>query len=422
MTDRKAEAGSGGRSTALILAGFALLVCVRMPEIIIKGRFWGEEGTIFFQHAWAMPPWRAIWTPWGGYLNLVASTATVAARWFLPLRLAPYLTIGVGLLFQLIPPLLLLTARDAWLRDIRIRLAVVLLILLVPCSEEVSLQSLHCQFELTLACGIILALDTCEGWAAFFRSGLLFLAPLCGPGVIALLPLFLLRAAIDRSRPRVLQILPFAAGAGIQFFGFFTPIPGRAYELDPVILLSIVTVRHLALPFLGTSPANHIAENLRRIIQSGQWPLAAVLIPVVIFGALLVATLRAGIRGPAVWLLAAGVLTAGASYFGALGGGVPMIDARVGERYAYVPQALFALSIAALAATSGRNISKLAWAACVWLLLIGAQAFFFPLPMVADGPAWRPEVAAWQADPNHALHIWPTVWPPMRLVRRPHSR
>ena len=413
-TDRTAQTRSAGWVTALIVVGFALLVCVRMPEIIIKGRFWAEEGAGFFQRAWVMPPWRAIGTPSDGYLNLVASTATVAARWFLPLPFAPYLTIGVGLFFQLVPPILLLTARDVWLRDIRVRLAAVLLILLIPESAEVWLQTLHCQLQLALSCGIILALDTCEGWASAFRFSILLLAPLCGPVAIALLPLFLLRAAIDRSRSRALQILPLGVGAGIQFFGFFTAVPGRAYELHPTILLSTVTVRHLALPFLGTAIAQLIAKAMRRMIQDGDWSLAGVLLPVAIFGGLLVAALRVGIRSPPIWLLAAGVLTAGASYFGALAGGVTMIDTLLGPRYTYVSQALFALSFLALAATSGRRLSTFAWAASVWLLVIGASEFFSPWRGIANGPAWRPEVAAWQADPNHTLQIWPTGWT-MRL-------
>jgi len=421
MTERRAETGFGGSSIALILAGFALLISVRMPEIIIKGRFWAEEGAVFFQRAWVMPPWRAIWTPHAGYLALVATTASVAARWILPLRFAPYLTIGVALFFQLMPPVLLLTARDVWLRDVRIRLAAVLLILLVPASEEIWLSTIGSEDVLPLCCGIILALDTCEGWLAVLRVALLLVAPLSGPGAIALLPLFVLRAALDRSWPRFVQMLALSVGTGIQLFGFFTAIPGRAYELSPSILLSTVTIRHLAVPFLGTALAEKIAVVLRSMIQEGQRPLAAVLLPAVIFVGLVVAALRAGIRRPAIWLLGSGGLIAGASYFGALHGGVAMIDARAGERYAYAPQSLFALSVIALATTSGRRIATVAWVASVWLLVVGAAEYFSPWRLIADGPAWRPQVAAWQADPNHRLQIWPTGWA-MQLQRLPMSR
>ena len=425
MTDRRAETGPHGWATALILVGLALLISVRMPEIIIKGRFWAEDGRDFFRNAWVMPPWRAIWTPdpGAGYINLVASAAAVAARWFLPLRFAPYLTIGVALFFQLMPPVLLLTARDVWLRDVRVRLAAVLLILLIPSSEEVWLASIESQYLLMLCCGIILALDPCEGWIAVLRVGLLVVAPLSGPGAIALLPIFVLRAAVDRSWPRVLQVFALGTGTAIQLFGFFTMVPGRARELHLTILLSILTVRHIALPFLGSAHAEEIAAVLRSMIQEGHRPLAAVLLPVVIFVGLLVAASRVGIRRPAVWLLGGGVLTAGISYFGAF---IPhikavvLVSATAAERYTFAPQALFALSILALAATSGRRVATLAWAASVWLLVIGTSEYFFQ-DWPADGPAWRPQIAGWQADPNRNLQIWPAGWA-MQLQRLPGSR
>lgn len=422
MTDRAPGCEPSGRTTALITLGLALLVCARMPEIIIKGRFWAEDGAVFFPRAWVMPPWHAIWRSYGGYLNLVANTATVAARWILPLRYAPYLSIGVGLFFQLVPPILLLTARDVWLRAIRVRLVAVLLIVLIPGSEEIWLQDLSSQVELTLACGIILALDTCGGWMAAFRLGILLLAPLSGPGVIALVPLFLLRAATDRSPARLAQLLILGAGAGVQLLGFFAAVHGRTYETHPTILLATVTVRHLALPFLGTAHGEDIAVVLRNMIQRGERPWIAVLLPIVISVGLLVVSFRAGIRRPPVWLLAGGVLTAGISYYGAIQGGVAMIDVQPGGRYVYAPQALFLLCIVALAATSDRKISILAWSVSVWLLVISASEFFFTWDMIADGPAWRPQVAAWHADPNHVLQIWPSGWkvrlpPPTKQLR-----
>jgi len=218
-----------------------------------------------------------------------------------------------------------------------------------------------------------------------------------------------------------MQLLVLSVGTGIQLFGFFAPIPGRAYELSPSILLSTVTIRHLAVPFLGTALAQKIAVVLRSMIQEGQQPMAAMLLPVVISAGLAVAALRVGVRRPAIWLLGGGALIAGASYFGALQGGIAMIDARAGERYTYAPQGLFALSVLALATTSGRRIATFAYVASGWLLLIGAAQYFVPWSIIAHGPAWRPQVAAWQADPNHSLQIWPVGWA-MQLQRLPISR
>ena len=134
--------------------------------IVVAGRFWAEEGQHFFEDAWFMAPLPALFTSFGGYLNLVANAAAVLARWLMPLRLAPYLTISTGLFFQLCPPLLVLGARDAWLQPFNVRCSAWLLLLLVPASEEIWLQTLHCQFELSLCCAIILALDVETGWRA----------------------------------------------------------------------------------------------------------------------------------------------------------------------------------------------------------------------------------------------------------------
>ena len=68
----------------------ALAICARMPEIVIKGRFWAEEGDVFFHEAWVLPPMRALFRSYGGYLNLAANIGTLAARWLLPVSSAPH--------------------------------------------------------------------------------------------------------------------------------------------------------------------------------------------------------------------------------------------------------------------------------------------------------------------------------------------
>ena len=65
----------------MLLVVFGLLVCARMPMIVVDGRLWAEEGNHFFESAWCMAPGSALFVSFGGYLNLVANAASVAARW-----------------------------------------------------------------------------------------------------------------------------------------------------------------------------------------------------------------------------------------------------------------------------------------------------------------------------------------------------
>jgi hypothetical protein len=269
---------------------------------------------------------------------------------------------------------------------------------------------LHCQFELALCAGMILAFDADGGRRSWLKYGLLFLSPLCGLASVALLPLFFARAAIDRCQERLLQSLVLAAGSGIQLALFFHVVATRTYAFDPAVLMSVVTVRHLAVPFLGTMLADPVAEAIRTGVAAGHVPLAAVLMPLLVFGPLAFAAVWRSRSRPAFWLLGAATSVAGAAYFGALGGAVTLVDALNGERYAVAPQALLGLSMLALAASYGGTVSRISGAAVAWLILAGAVGYTHPWQLISDGPAWRHEIALWRADPAHPIGIWPRGW------------
>jgi hypothetical protein len=396
----------------VLLFLFAVLVLLRMPHIL-SGRFWAEEGPIFFARAWTLPPWQALWLPYGGYLNLVANAAALAARWLVPLRDAPYVTITTGLLFQLLPPALLLTAPDPWLRPRAVRLTGLLLLLFLPASEEIWLQTLHCQFELLLCCALILALDVppARSAAGWFRLSLLALAPLCGPLSIVLVPLFFARAAIDRAWPRLLQAAVLTAAGAVQVLGFLSTPPGRVYALHPLIDLSVVTLKHLAIPFLGIAAAERVNAALHAAFDTGHVPVLAVILPLVVFPIFAGFLLRRGLAAPGIWLFAAAAIIAGASYFGAIGGPTTLLDVLAAQRYAVVPQLLLELALLSLASRS-----RVAQLLIAWLLVVGVSNYWNQAPTGSHGPSWRQEVAAWQADPSHVLQIWPRGWA-MRLSR-----
>lgn len=132
------------RTSARVLwvLGFALLICIRLPGILIHGRFWAEEGSPIFQYAWTMPWYNVLTLSYGGYLSIVPNLAGLLARHLVPLAYAPYVTITIALLIQLCPAILLATARDEWLSG-RIRLITALLLLATPpATEEVWLATI----------------------------------------------------------------------------------------------------------------------------------------------------------------------------------------------------------------------------------------------------------------------------------------
>jgi hypothetical protein len=383
------------RQRLALLAGFALLVILRLPLAWVQGRFLGEEGSIFLAFAWHRPALEALLRSFGGYLNLAANGATLlAARLvrggMLPLESAPYLTMVTALLFQLLPAALILTGQARWLANRWAVLAALLIVAISPMTEEVFLNVLHIQFHLALCTGLILALEAPSRRSA--RIGywtVLFVAPLCGPGAIVLLPLF-----------------------ALQLFVFFTPSPVRGAFLDPGALAAVMVVRLAALPYLTSGLANVLGTlTYNSYITGGIGWWAMVAASITYFGALMAVALRDR-HDPAIWLLLSGMAIGAASF----GGGMIAVDpyqwfsVGAGERYNFLPLVLLTLALIVIAMRQDGRFRRISATLVMLTLITGAIGFTQPIKAMRNGPSWRAEVAAWRADHDHPLVLWPQEW------------
>ena len=258
---REARTAFTGLQRLALLAVFAALVILRVPAAWVHGRFQAEEGTVFFAYAWHFPWTDALFRSFGGYLNLAANASAVFAvklvrGGILPLEQAPYLTMGIALVFQLLPAVLILTGRAQWL-DSRLAVVGALLILAIaPATEEVFFNTPHIQFHLALCVALILSFDAQTKRAVRMGyAGFLFLSPLFGPSSIILLPLFALRALLDRDRGRLEQLAVLTAGALVQLIFFYAASPLR-HAVDGRAIFAALFVRLLLLPVAGLKPTN----------------------------------------------------------------------------------------------------------------------------------------------------------------------
>jgi len=403
---------------AALLFGFALLVAFRLPQAWIHGRFLDEEGSIFFAFAWHRPAGEALFRAFGGYLNLAANGTTLAdvhlvRAGILPLEFAPYLTMLTALLFQLLPAVLLLTGRGAWLAGRWAILAGLLVIAMAPRTEEVFLDVLHIQFHLALCAALILALDTPRSRAARAGYGsILFLTPLCGPAAIILLPFFAVRGCIDRDRARLMQTAALAAGTALQMLLFFAPSPVRGHFLDPGPLAAMMFVRFAAMPFSSAALANKLGSAIYASYAAGGigWWCAAG--GALIYFVALIALAWRDRRDPAIWLIASGLALGILSFGGGMITTAPRewFSVGAGERYDFLPLTLLTLGLIALAMRpEGRH--RLACAIlCLLTLISGAISYPKPVRELRSGPAWTDEVAAWRGDHDHPLAGWPRSW------------
>ncbi|GLR46865.1 hypothetical protein [Sphingomonas astaxanthinifaciens] len=403
--------------TLLILLAFALLVALRLPNAWVHGRFQDEEATVFLAYAWHFPWEEALFRPFGGYLNIGANApgvllAHLVKSGVIKLEYAPYLTMTLALVVQLAPGLLLLTGKADWLPSRTARCLALLVVVLAPSTEEVYLNTLHIQFHLALCAAIILALDIPRRRAVRILYLVpLLLGPLCGPGAILLVPLFALRAYVDRDPQRAFQLTALGLGALIQMLVFYYPSPIRGHWLDPLSVGAAMFIRLFMLPLVGLD----ISELLGALLGLSRettllFVSMAALASAVIFGGLLLRSLRR--RETAFWLLFAGLFIAAVTLtYGMTSSIDPKAPFRpyTGERYNFLPVVLLGLALIGIIPRAGPRLAI--WLKAFLFLYLAVGAMYYPSPMdwLADGPSWPAEVAKWRADPNYQLTVWPKM-------------
>jgi hypothetical protein len=401
----------------LLMIDFTIILFWRMPDVL-SGRLWAEEGKIFFVHAVTMPWFAALLLPYGGYLNLVANAAPIIAYHAVPLEYVPWVTTGIGLAFQCCPALILICSRDEWLKPLWVRIAALLLISTPPMVSEVWLQSLHSQFHLALCCALILSLDVPQRKMAWFAGFILLLAPLCGPASFVLLPLFLIRAVMDRSWPRLSQGLILGVVTFAQLVFFYSRQAGRLYHVNPLNMLCDVYIRQIISPLTGWDFANSVSTALQTQLAAHLVPWAAVFVTISVIGIFTVALLRRG-SAAFIWLFLATGLMSFAGYFGAFDTGTKLLTVDIEGRYIFLPQILAGLTLLGIA-TGQKWVDR--WAARIvvfWLIGVGVLYIGGYPPVrgpawwddwIIQGPVWRDEIALWRLDHNHPVRIWPAGW------------
>lgn len=400
-----------------LLAAFVLLVALRLPNAWTHGRFQDEEATVFLAYAWHFPWQVALFRSFAGYWNLGANASTVLLAGLvrdglIPIERAPYFTMLLGLTFQAVPALLILTGRASWLANRMAVVAALLVIAISPATEEISFNVIHIQFYLALSAGIILALELPTGRVA--RVGyplILFLAPLCGPGAIVILPLFALRWLVERERGRLVQLLTFSAGAAIQLLIFYGGSVARGHLADPGTVAVAMFLRQIVLPLGGIDLAARVGSTLyfSRYGGGAGWLwIAAVM--VIIVAALLVEAVRR--RDSAIWLLLAGLGISAASLGFGMVIAAPVSYFRVvdGERYNFLPNVLIGLALIVLATRPATRLRPFYLALCLIILVVGASQYRSTLAGFTDGPDWPGETRAWRIDHDHPLAVWPSPW------------
>jgi hypothetical protein len=409
------------REKFLWLLLFAVIIAIRMPGVL-RGRFWAEEGAVFFTRAWDLPWYQALVDPYGGYLSLVGNASAILAS-HVPLTKACYVSTAIALLVQLCPIAIIFLSKDEWLQPRKVFLAAAFLIATIPMCEGVWLNTVGSQYHLNLCVGLILALSVRGGIVGYFHKGLLAIATLTGLGPACILPLYAIRAFLDRSKQRAVECTIIAAGLLTQFVFFWRPearhVSGSAVVgIDPLLLLNIFFVKHIVSPILGYKEAFDVAGTWMNDYTHGTFNLipgaVITLLAFGIFAYMILQTRNSATR----WLFCSGMGLALISNVATFGERYLSLGVNVNTRYVFGPQILFELTLLSIFASTKGWKSLLSKWFLIWVAIIGAHEYFWVNPSFAEGPSWRSEVRKWQADPSYRIKIWPATW---SIQLKPHG-
>ncbi len=405
----------------------AAAMVVRAPVYFTAPSFWAEEGSLFHAYAF-MHRWDETLTvtPVGYYLFYANLVALLAAR--MPVAIAPLVTKLLALVIQLVPVALIATSDAPLWRSPPRRALGIAAVLFGALSGEIWLATINSQFYLTLVAVLVLIEPAPSGWRVPVSLVLLALAGLTGPVAGFVAPLFVWRAWRTRTRATVGQALVLAACALVQAAMVSrghggTGVAARLQGFGLGTFGAIVWMKAIILPTLGATAADAFSHALGRAVHGRiDSPLAITLgVEMLVLAAAALVWLARG-AGPRLGTLLGGawaLVTSLSIVFAVEEKWTLLSNADSASRYFYVPGVVLLLLLLENAcAGDGPRLRRVVCGILLAAGLVGgATRWRSSIRYRPSWPVWRTEVAAWEADPRHALAIWPPPWE-MRLIPR----
>ncbi len=424
MSDRDASRPAGDLSPAARVGALGLvgaLVAWRSPQLLLRPRLWAEEGDTYFQYAYHVGLWDALFfleSFAAGYYLLVATLPSALTR-FVPLEWVPafYTYFSLGIL--LLPFAIILFGRSTvWDSGWRRMVACAIVLFCPAALGEVWLNVINAQIYLGLTALCILLEDL---RAASIRRMAVYAAILAFAGLSGLYTAFLslgfaLKWWFDRSRGAAVALGVVAFTSAIQ--GLVLIHIARSGKLATSKLAGYDWVRSAAhtfyaqyvQPLLGRdlvyAVVDRVGFDYGTLVGSttlGVALVGAAAIAGIAFGMFLLAPAR--LRSPGSLMI---VCLGSLSLFTTLGAK----NGVAGGRYAVLPG--FTLLFLMLY-NSRASAGALRWRAplCGALLAVSLSIGAFgyrtdpAFECRAPCPSWPDEVAKWRADPTYKMEIWP---------------
>jgi hypothetical protein len=215
---------------AVFMLAFAVIV-IRRPDAVLHAQFYAEDGHAWFEAAYNLGWWPALFLPWAGIFQtlprLVVTLAMIAPLSFVPLLLN---VTAIG--FHVFPVNALLSARSAAWGSLRFRALLAAMYLALPNCTELSFGITQSQWPMALTAFLILVASEPKSMAGrLFDCAIIILCGLSGPFCFFLSPIALLLALKHRNRWRWIVSGVIGALCLVQFCALVLVSPaGRPHH------------------------------------------------------------------------------------------------------------------------------------------------------------------------------------------------
>jgi hypothetical protein len=399
--------------TRLILLAALGIVLVRSPVLLVHGRVFAEEGTVYLQGAWDSGALQAMAAVHQGYYSLLMNGFSVVAAKLLPLELAGYLSVyaALGILLLTVYLAVKCEAFESW----QARWLAAAVILFSP-GVEVWLTLLDAQFYLAVCAGLI-AISTEERLRGL-RTGTLLLTGLTGPVSCAFTPFFLWKAWKRRTFVVLVQASILVMCSLTQGILLLRSVRAGSRTLDsvgkvewfgPLVFLKVCSVT------LATRLGGFLTQRLL-IRHENVWTCVLLWLLMVACAGFFWFLCRLNRNARELLLMATASLV-----FNCAGDPAPLQIILRGEfRYFFTATTLLWLALVLGCASSKPHSTHHSLGKIVLALALfsgGADSIGYWTRLQRIEPRWSGQVAAWRHHPGTEMRVPPKDWTARILLR-----
>jgi hypothetical protein len=395
------------------------VMALRAPDFFVHPRFWAEEGMYFYTFAYTHGWLPSLFTPRFGYLQFFSNVSAFLASRLTSVESAPLVTTLLSFLVHLVPVALVVWGNSPLWQSVPRRLAGLGLILFIPLSGEMWLNTINCKSHFAL-CAFLIFLEE-AGRAGLARKWLyrlvLSIACLSSPEACCLTLVFGVKALFRRERESFVQLGIMIAICALQAvanqFTLDSQIAGKRFgTVMPGFFGFVVMLKAVVLPVMGPTTVDAMARPLYLLLRADKEFFESMgIIALVLVPSVLVILMRRCDRVLRITLPAAFYSLLAFSVLFGHGEKFLLLVALNAHRYFWVPGIMVLVGVVAVSqATTSRLRAAVCWVILSVAILNGMYVYRSSLMRCEGCPRWRDEVAKWRKDPGYAMEIWPETW------------